>query len=124
MGRLPRGILRVAVVSSPVVRLGSKPGWVRRWRSRRRALRPRRRPLRQRRHRHPERQVFFEHSTENWQRVIDVNLTGAFFTLRAASKQIVDQGDGGSLILTSGSTAIQSAPKGQVYARPKAASSR
>ncbi|PZC50280.1 MAG: hypothetical protein DK306_000008 [Chloroflexi bacterium] len=62
---------------------------------------------------------FFEHTTEDWQRVIDVNLTGAFFTLRAASKQMVDQGEGGSLILTSSGTAIQGAPKGQAYAATK-----
>ena len=62
---------------------------------------------------------FFEHTTEDWQRVIDVNLTGAFFTLRAATKQMVDQGEGGSLILTSSGTAIQGAANGQAYAATK-----
>lgn len=62
---------------------------------------------------------FFEHTTEDWQRVIDVNLTGAFFTLRAATKQMVEQGEGGSLILTSSGTAIQGAATGQAYAATK-----
>ena len=59
---------------------------------------------------------FFEHGGEDWQRAIDVNLTGTFFTLRADSKRMVAQGDGGSLILTSSGAAIQGSTKGQAYA--------
>ena len=50
---------------------------------------------------------FFEHSNEDWHSVLDVNLTGVFFTLRAATRQMVEQGEGGSLVLTSSGTAIQ-----------------
>ena len=64
---------------------------------------------------------FFEHSTEDWNRVIDVNLNGVFYTLRAATKQMVKQGEGGSLILTASGTAIQGAAKGQAYASTKGA---
>jgi NAD(P)-dependent dehydrogenase (short-subunit alcohol dehydrogenase family) len=62
---------------------------------------------------------FFEHSTKDWQKVIDVNLHGVFYTLRAATRQMVKQGEGGSLILTSSGTAIQGSPKGQAYASTK-----
>ncbi len=64
---------------------------------------------------------FFEHSNEDWHSVLDVNLTGVFFTLRAATRQMVKQGEGGSLILTSSGTAIQGSPKGQAYAASKGA---
>ena len=62
---------------------------------------------------------FFEHSNEDWFRVIDVNLHGVFYTLRAATRQMVKQGEGGSLVLTSSGTAIQGAAKGQAYAATK-----
>jgi NAD(P)-dependent dehydrogenase (short-subunit alcohol dehydrogenase family) len=64
---------------------------------------------------------FFEHSTEDWFRVIDVNLHGVFYTLRAATRQMVAQGEGGSLILTASGTAIQGAAKAQAYAATKGA---
>ncbi len=62
---------------------------------------------------------FFEHSNEDWFKVIDVNLHGVFYTLRAATRQMVEQGEGGSLILTASGTAIQGAAKGQAYAATK-----
>lgn len=64
---------------------------------------------------------FFEHSNEDWFDVIDVNLHGVFFTLRAATRQMVKQGEGGSLVLTSSGTAIQGSAKGQAYASTKGA---
>ncbi len=64
---------------------------------------------------------FFEHSTEDWHRVIDVNLHGVFYTLRAATKQMVAQGEGGTLVTTASGTAIQGSPKGQAYASTKGA---
>ena len=64
---------------------------------------------------------FFEHSNEDWHSVLDVNLTGVFFTLRAATRQMVEQGEGGSLVLTSSGTAIQGSAKGQAYAASKGA---
>ncbi|MYE82896.1 MAG: SDR family NAD(P)-dependent oxidoreductase, partial [Gammaproteobacteria bacterium] len=59
---------------------------------------------------------FFEHSNEDWFSVIDVNLHGVFYTLRAATRQMVEQGEGGTLVLTASGTAIQGAAKGQAYA--------
>ena len=64
---------------------------------------------------------FFEHSNEDWHSVLDVNLTGVFFTLRAATRQMVEQGEGGSLVLTSSGTASQGSAKGQAYAASKGA---
>ena len=64
---------------------------------------------------------FFEHSNEDWFDIIDVNLHGVFYTLRAATRQMVVQGDGGSLVLTSSGTAIQGSAKGQAYAATKGA---
>ncbi len=64
---------------------------------------------------------FHEHSNEDWFDVIDVNLHGVFYTLRAATRQMVSQSDGGTLVLTSSGTAIQGAAKGQAYAATKGA---
>jgi NAD(P)-dependent dehydrogenase (short-subunit alcohol dehydrogenase family) len=64
---------------------------------------------------------FFEHSNEDWFSVIDVNLHGVFYTLRAATRQMVEQGEGGTLALTASGTAIQGAAKGQAYAATKGA---
>ena len=64
---------------------------------------------------------FHEHSNEDWFSVIDVNLHGVFYTLRAATRQMIAQGEGGSLVLTSSGTAIQGAARGQAYAATKGA---
>ena len=64
---------------------------------------------------------FFEHSNEDWFKVIDVNLHGVFYTLRAATRQMVAQGEGGTLVLTASGTAIQGSAKGQSYAATKGA---
>ena len=62
---------------------------------------------------------FFEHTDEDWHSVIDVNLHGVFYTLRAATRQMVAQQEGGSLVLTASGTAIQGAPRSQAYASTK-----
>lgn len=64
---------------------------------------------------------FHEHSNEDWFSVIDVNLHGVFYTLRAATRQMVAQNQGGTLVLTASGTAIQGAAKGQAYAATKGA---
>ena len=62
---------------------------------------------------------FQEHSNEDWFSVIDVNLHGVFYTLRAATRQMVAQNEGGALVLTASGTAIQGAARGQAYAATK-----
>ncbi len=66
-------------------------------------------------------QPFQQHSNEDWFSVIDVNLHGVFYTLRAACRQMVEQNEGGALVLTSSGTAIQGAARGQAYAATKGA---
>jgi hypothetical protein len=41
---------------------------------------------------------FLEMATEEWQGVIEVNLTGAFLTAQAAARRMVDQARGGAII--------------------------
>ena len=41
-----------------------------------------------------------EMTLDQWQKIIDVNLTGVFLTAQAAAKQMVAQGTGGSIINT------------------------
>jgi NAD(P)-dependent dehydrogenase (short-subunit alcohol dehydrogenase family) len=60
-------------------------------------------------------------SYDEWRRVLDVNLDGVFFTLRAAAKQMVDQGRGGSLAVTSSLAAIMGQARGQHYGATKGA---
>lgn len=45
-------------------------------------------------------QVFPEATLQNWQRVIDVNLTGVWLTAREAAKAMIDQGEGGKIVAT------------------------
>jgi NAD(P)-dependent dehydrogenase (short-subunit alcohol dehydrogenase family) len=62
---------------------------------------------------------FTEMSTEEWKRVTRVNLDGAFFTLRAASRHMVEHGKGGSLAVTASLAAISGQPRGEHYAATK-----
>ncbi len=42
-----------------------------------------------------------ELTLQQWQRVLDVNLTGTFLTCRELGQQLVDQGEGGRVVLSS-----------------------
>ena len=64
---------------------------------------------------------FHQQPTDVWRRVWLVNLDGAFFTLRAASRHMVERGDGGRLIGTSSGSAIHGAARGEAYAATKGA---
>ena len=65
--------------------------------------------------------AFAQMSTEEWRRVMSVNLDGAFFTLRAAARHVIERGGGGSLAVTSSLSAIMGAPRSQHYAATKGA---
>ncbi len=67
------------------------------------------------------REAFQSHSDADWHDVLDVNLHGVFYTLRAAVGHMVDQGDGGTIVTTSSGSAIQGAARGQAYAASKGA---
>jgi NAD(P)-dependent dehydrogenase (short-subunit alcohol dehydrogenase family) len=64
---------------------------------------------------------FLEMTAEEWHRVMRVNLDGAFYTLKAATRHIVERGGGGSLVVTTSGSAYQGQPRGQSYGASKAA---
>ncbi len=45
--------------------------------------------------------AFLDETDAHWQRILDVNLTGAFLCAQESARQMVAQGDGGSLVLIS-----------------------
>jgi NAD(P)-dependent dehydrogenase (short-subunit alcohol dehydrogenase family) len=62
---------------------------------------------------------FLEMSSEEWRRVLKVNLDGAFFTFRAAARHMVERGGGGVLVGTASLAAIEGAPRSEHYAATK-----
>ena len=62
---------------------------------------------------------FMDMTTEDWRRVMSVNLDGAFFTLRAAARHMVARPGGGSLVVTSSLAAFSGQPRGEHYAATK-----
>lgn len=50
---------------------------------------------------------FTELTRADWQAVLDVNMTGVFLTLQAATRRLIDQGQGGCLIVTGSSTVLR-----------------
>jgi NAD(P)-dependent dehydrogenase (short-subunit alcohol dehydrogenase family) len=64
---------------------------------------------------------FEEMTTEEWQRVIDVNVTGLFHTLQAAALQMIEQGGGGSLVVTASVAARLGLPTAPHYTASKGA---
>jgi NAD(P)-dependent dehydrogenase (short-subunit alcohol dehydrogenase family) len=62
---------------------------------------------------------FLAMTTEEWRRVMRVNLDGAFFTLKAAVRHMVDHG-GGSLAVTTSGSAFQGQARGEHYGASKA----
>jgi len=62
---------------------------------------------------------FLEMSLDEWRRVMRVNAEGAFLTLRAAARHLVERGEGGSLVGVASIAAVEGAPRGQHYAASK-----
>jgi NAD(P)-dependent dehydrogenase (short-subunit alcohol dehydrogenase family) len=62
---------------------------------------------------------FFEMAAEEWRRVMRVNLDGAFFTLRAASRHMVQRKIEGVLAGTASLAAIEASPRSEHYAATK-----
>jgi NAD(P)-dependent dehydrogenase (short-subunit alcohol dehydrogenase family) len=62
---------------------------------------------------------FLDMTTEEWNRVIRVNLHGAFYTFRTAAKHMVERGGGGVLVGTASLAAIEAAPRSEHYAATK-----
>jgi len=68
---------------------------------------------------------FADIPTEEWRRVLSVNLDGVFFTLRCAANHMkqraLDGDDGGRLIATSSVAGLMGIPKSQAYGASKGA---
>ena len=60
-------------------------------------------------------------SHEEFRRVMRVNLDGVFFTFRAASRHMIDRGEGGSLAVTASTAAIEGAARNSHYGASKGA---
>jgi len=63
---------------------------------------------------------FLEYSPESMQKLLQVNLFGTFFLIQAATKQMVLQGHGGSILLTSSATGHIAHPFLAAYGMTKA----
>ncbi|MEM9705274.1 MAG: SDR family NAD(P)-dependent oxidoreductase [Pseudomonadota bacterium] len=60
-----------------------------------------------------------EVTEDDWRAVIDVNLTGSFFGLKAAAKAMVEQGRGGRIINIASQAAKSGFPHAQAYTSSK-----
>ena len=58
---------------------------------------------------------FAEIQADEWRRVFSVNLDGAFYTFRAASRHMIERGEGGALAGTASLAAIQGAARNEHY---------
>ena len=61
----------------------------------------------------------FEMSEEQWDTVIDVNLTGTWQTIRAAVPAMIEAGNGGSIIIVSSSAGLKATPGNGHYSASK-----
>lgn len=61
----------------------------------------------------------WEISLEQWQETIDTNLTGVFYTVKAAVPILIDQGTGGSIVITSSVAGLRGLPFLGHYAASK-----
>lgn len=64
-------------------------------------------------------QRFLEMTPEEFNRVLAVNLNGAFLTLQGAARDMVERGEGGSLVGVASLAALSGQPRGQNYAASK-----
>lgn len=62
---------------------------------------------------------FWEMSPQRWQDMIDINLTGVYNTLCAATPSMITAGNGGSIIATSSVAGIKSLPGQSHYSAAK-----
>lgn len=57
----------------------------------------------------------------DWRRIMDINLDGAFLTMREAARHMVERGGGGSIVAVSSTSAIHGAPNQPHYGASKSA---
>jgi glucose 1-dehydrogenase len=68
-----------------------------------------------------DREFFYEADMAGFRRTVDVTMWGAFYLLRAASQQLIRQGNGGAIVLVSSPHAFIPAPRSMAYNMSKAA---
>jgi glucose 1-dehydrogenase len=75
-----------------------------------------------------DREVFYQANMEGFKRTVDVTMWGAFYLMRAATQQMIKQGEsspgvpaGGSIVLVSSPHAFIPAPRAMAYNMSKAA---
>lgn len=60
-----------------------------------------------------------ELTTDIWDTILDVNLRGIFFAVQAVARQLLEQGDGGSIVTVSSATARRGTARGMPYVASK-----
>lgn len=68
-----------------------------------------------------DREPFYAADVKGFKRTVDVTMWGAWHTLRTASERMIQQGEGGSVILVSSPHAFIPAPRAMAYNMSKAA---
>lgn len=63
---------------------------------------------------------FLDQTLQGWRAVTSANLDGAFLSLQAAARHMVERGEGGSLVGIASTSAIHGAPANQAYSAAKA----
>jgi (+)-trans-carveol dehydrogenase len=63
--------------------------------------------------------VVWEMTAQQWNEMVDINLTGVFNTVRAALPSMVERGEGGSLVLTSSTAGLRAYPNTAHYTAAK-----
>jgi len=68
-----------------------------------------------------DRELFHLADMDGFRRTVNVTMWGAFYLLRAATNQMISQGDGGSIVIVSSPHAYVPAPRAMAYNMAKAA---
>lgn len=68
-----------------------------------------------------DRELMIDADMEGFRRTVDVTMWGAFYGVRAAAKQMVAQGRGGSIVVVSSPHAVLAIPTAMAYNMSKAA---
>jgi 3-oxoacyl-[acyl-carrier protein] reductase len=63
---------------------------------------------------------FLEYAEADWDRVVDLNLKGSFFTAQAAARQMAVQGAGGLIVFSASTTGVRTLPNVSAYSVTKA----
>jgi NAD(P)-dependent dehydrogenase (short-subunit alcohol dehydrogenase family) len=67
----------------------------------------------------PQPKPFVDHSYDDWQRTIDVNLSGVFFCMQHELRQMLTQGRGGAIVNMSSGAGVVPAPGQPQYTAAK-----